>query len=94
MLDILAITGPIYLTIVLGFVATGLGRFAKADMRVFGRFVINLALPALLFNALAQRQIGEILNASYVLAYLAGTLIVLTPRRVVTVTGIAALSGL
>ncbi|EKD99236.1 MAG: hypothetical protein ACD_23C00065G0001, partial [uncultured bacterium] len=43
-------------------------------MRVFGQFVIKLALPAMLFNALSQRQIGEILNASYVLAYLAGTL--------------------
>lgn len=46
-------------------------------MRVFGKYVINLALPALLFNALSQRQIGEILNVSYVVAYLAGSLIVL-----------------
>lgn len=77
MLDILAITGPIYMTIVLGYMTTRIGLFVKADMRVFGKFVINLALPALLFNALAQRRISEILNGSYVLAYLAGTLAVL-----------------
>ncbi|MFZ2388285.1 MAG: AEC family transporter [Polaromonas sp.] len=75
MLDILAITGPIYITIVLGFVTTRLGLFSKADMRVLGKFVINLALPALLFNALAQRPIGEILNGRYMLVYALGSLL-------------------
>jgi malonate transporter and related proteins len=74
MLDVLAITGPIYVAILLGFVTTRLGLFSKADMRVFGKFVVNLALPALLFNALSQRRIGEILNGSYLFAYLAGSL--------------------
>ena len=68
MLDILAITGPIYITILIGYLTTRQGIFAKSDMRVFGKYVINLALPALLFNALSQRQIGEILNTSYVFA--------------------------
>jgi predicted permease len=72
--DILAITGPIYLAIALGYVSTRAGLFERSDMRVFGQFVIKLALPALLFNALAKRNIGEILNVSYALAYLAGTL--------------------
>ena len=77
MLDILAITGPIYITILIGYLTTRQGIFAKSEMRVFGKYVINLALPALLFNALSQRQIGEILNTSYVFVYLAGSLIVL-----------------
>ncbi|MGA8785692.1 MAG: AEC family transporter [Polaromonas sp.] len=75
MFDILAITGPIYITIVLGFVTTRLGLFSKADMRVLGKFVINLALPALLFNALAQRPLGEILNGRYMLVYALGSLL-------------------
>lgn len=74
MLDILAITTPIYVLIVLGYVLTRLGLFAKAEMRVFGRFVINLALPALLFRALSQRQLGEILNLTYLLGYFVGSL--------------------
>jgi len=77
MLDVLSITGPIYIVILLGFATTRIGVFAKADMRVFGKFVINLALPALLFHALAQRRIGEIFNASYLLAYLTGSLAVI-----------------
>ncbi len=77
MLDILAITGPIYITIVLGFATTRLGLFSPADMRVLGKFVINLALPALLFNALAQRPLNEILNGRYLLVYAAGSLVTL-----------------
>ena len=77
MLDILAITSPIYLIIALGFGLTRTGLFAKADMRVFGKFVINLALPALVFKALSQRQFGEIVNTGYLLAYLVGSLTVL-----------------
>lgn len=75
MLDILAITGPIYITIALGFLTTRMGLFSPADMRVMGKFVINLALPALLFHALAQRPLGEILNAPYLLVYTLGSLI-------------------
>ena len=60
MLDILAITGPIYLAIALGYATTRWGVFARADMRVFGKFTLYLALPALLFNALSQRSVAEI----------------------------------
>ena len=77
MLDILAITGPIYLIIGLGYLATRQGVFERADMRVFGKFTINLALPALLFNALSQRSLVEILNGQYLMAYALGSLIVL-----------------
>lgn len=77
MLSILSITGPIYLAVLLGFACTRLGLFAKSDMRLFGKFVINLALPALLFNALASRSLGEILNPGYMGAYaLAGLLMI------------------
>jgi malonate transporter and related proteins len=75
MLSILSITGPIYLAVLLGFACTRFGLFAKADMRLFGKFVINLALPALLFTALSSRSVSEILNADYLGAYaLAGLL--------------------
>ena len=75
MLDILAITGPIYITIALGYFLTRRGLFARADMRVLGQFVINLALPALLFNALAQRKLADILNGRYLLVYALGSLV-------------------
>lgn len=74
MLDVLAITAPIYLVVAVGYLATRIGVFARADMRVFGKFVINLALPALLFNALSARSVAEVLNPVFVLAYALGSL--------------------
>lgn len=77
MLDILAITGPIYLCIAAGFASVRWNLFSKADMRVFGRFVIQIALPALLFNALASRPLADVVHPGYLLAYTAGSLAVL-----------------
>ena len=75
--DILGITGPIYLVIALGYAATRAGWFARADMTVFGKFTLQLALPALVFNALSQRSVAEILNVHYLLAYALGSLLVI-----------------
>jgi malonate transporter len=77
MLDILAITGPIYFCIAIGFAATRFGLFAKADMRVLGKFVINIALPAMLFNALSQKPVRDIIHSDYLLAYGLGSMAVL-----------------
>lgn len=75
--EILSITGPIYLAIALGYACTRLGLFGKADMTVFGKFTLQLSLPALLFNALSQRPLGEILNGPYMAVYALGSLAVL-----------------
>ncbi len=73
MLDILSITGPIFLCIAAGYLTTRLGLFSKADMRVLGRFVFNVALPALLFNAITQRPVGQILSSTYLASYALGS---------------------
>lgn len=77
MLDILAITGPIYLCIAGGYASVRWGLFGKADMKVFGKFVIDIALPALLFNALASRPLAEVFRPAYLLAYTVGSLALL-----------------
>jgi predicted permease len=77
LLDILAITGPIYLCIALGFASVRWRVFSPADMRVLGRFVIQIALPALLFNALASRPLAEVWQPGYLLAYGAGSMALL-----------------
>jgi len=77
MLEVLALTGPIYLVIGAGYLATRMGLFARADMRVFGKYVIHLALPALLFNALSQRSVAEVLNPGFIAIYAGGALIVM-----------------
>jgi len=76
MLKTLAITGPIYLVIALGFLAVRFEVFSKTDMRVLGTFVVRFALPALVFTALSQRRVSEIVNAPYLLDYALGSLLV------------------
>lgn len=77
MLSILSITIPIYLMIGIGFLAVRVGMFGAAEMRVLGRFVLNFALPALVFQALAQRPVAEIANTSFLAAYAGGSTAVL-----------------
>lgn len=74
MLDILAITGQIFIVIAVGFAAVRSGLFAKADTRALGAFVINIALPAVLFKALSQRSFGEVMNPTHLAAYAIGSL--------------------
>lgn len=96
MFEILSITGPIYLIILAGAATVRFGLFRKADMAVFGKFVLNLALPALMFNALSQRNIQEIFDLAYLLGYAAGTLAVvglglLWARRVAGLNAMASI---
>ena len=77
MLQTLAITGPIYVVIALGFLAGHFGIFSKPDMRVLGNFVVKFALPALVFTAISQRPVREILNGRYVLDYALGSIAVM-----------------
>lgn len=77
MLDILAITGPIYLLIGLGFLAVFCGFLSKDDIRTLGRFVINFAVPALLFWVMAKVTAADIASADLLLAYALGSFAVL-----------------
>lgn len=73
LLAILAITGPIYLMIVLGYLTVRFGLLRKSDMQIFGRFVINLALPALVFKAISLQKFGDVLRLDYLLVYGGGS---------------------
>ena len=75
MLDILTVTAPIYLAIGVGYLAARYGLFDKTELRALGKFVFNIALPAILLNALLQRRFDETLNVTYLVAYAAGSLL-------------------
>ena len=66
---ILEITFPIYATIGLGYLIVYKGWFSAAEMRSFGRYVMNIALPALIFNAVSSRSFSEVFHPDYMLAY-------------------------
>jgi predicted permease len=69
MLPILAITLPIFLIIAIGYLATRAGLFTPDQVRGLGKLVITFALPALVFRALSQRPLAEILDARYLGVY-------------------------
>jgi hypothetical protein len=78
MFDILSITVPIFIMIAIGYAAVHWRVFAPEAMRILGNYVVVLALPALLFKAISERPISEVVNWSYMAAYLCGSLVVLT----------------
>lgn len=77
MLQILSVTGPIYLIMAAGFIAVRYRLFTREEARVLGRFVVNFCVPALVFRALSQRTLSEVLNGPYLAAYALGSLAVL-----------------
>jgi malonate transporter and related proteins len=77
MLDVLAITAPIFLLIGVGYGAVRFGLFTRDEVRPMGRFVLNFALPALLFLSLAGQPIETIANPAFLAAYGFGSLFML-----------------
>ncbi|MBY5971808.1 AEC family transporter [Ferrimonas balearica] len=67
MLAILSITFPIFALIGLGYLLTSLKVFESRDMAVLGKFVILIALPALLFHATATRSFSSLVDPTFLL---------------------------
>lgn len=74
MFEILSITFPIFALVGLGYGVFHSGFFEKANLRVLGKFVMSIGLPALLFNAVSQRHLTEIINPKYMLVYMSAGL--------------------
>lgn len=92
LLDILAITGPIYVLIAIGYGAVRLRMLAPPELRALGVFVISFALPALLFRALSQRALGELIDVHALLVYVLASLLVAALG--IAVTALAQQRGL
>lgn len=76
MLEILAITLPIFLLIGAGFTAARTGLLSRDNMQGVGTFVMYLALPSLIIRALTEHPLAEVFNPTYLLAYGLGSLAV------------------
>lgn len=77
MSTILSITGPIFIIIALGFVAVQSNLLNRSDMKGLGGFVINFAMPALLFKAMASRSLTDLVDAELLLIYTVGSLAIM-----------------
>lgn len=74
MIAVLSVIGPIFALIVLGYGIRRGGAFSAADLRALGRYVVMLALPALIFRAVTSRDIAALVDPAYLGAYFAGSM--------------------
>ena len=85
MFAILSVTLPIYLIILLGYVAVRVGYSPPGTINALSQFAVRVCLPALIFSALATSSTGEALNwiviSGYLVASLAALLIGYTVMR-------------
>lgn len=75
MLDVLAITSPLFILIGVGYLMVKTGVIDRADIPALGKLVITFALPALIFRALAQRDFETIFDLGYLAVYGGGSLL-------------------
>ncbi|WP_417262347.1 AEC family transporter [Celeribacter sp.] len=70
LLTILGITFPIFAMVAIGYASVTKGVFRPQDMSILGGWVMNFALPALVFGAIASRPISEVVHFDYITVYL------------------------
>lgn len=74
---VLSTTGTIFFIIAIGYFAVARKVLSRDGLEVLGRYVLNLALPALIFSAVSGRGFNEISNFAYLAGYLLASLSVL-----------------
>ena len=63
---------PIFLVILVGFIFAKKENFTKEAEQLINSYVLNVALPALLFLAIAQADINELLRYDFLISTLSG----------------------
>lgn len=74
MLNIITVLLPLFLVMAVGYGFTRSGVFNRDGLTALGRFVINIALPALIFKTLAEKSLADILIPAYLFGYALATL--------------------
>lgn len=75
LLAVLGVIAPIYLAVGIGFLAVRFGVVSGAALGALSSFVVTIALPALLFGAIARRPLSQVIQPAYLLAYAGGSLV-------------------
>lgn len=90
MTDVLSVTGPIYLLILLGFAAVRSSYMPGAATEALGAFVLRICLPALIFSAVTGGAAQAAIHWPFVAAYATGSLAALLAGALV-LRGVAGL---
>lgn len=74
---VLSATGPIFLVILIGFLAVRLRALSAGQLQGMGVFVMRIALPALIVQTFMQRPMREIVDLRFLVVYGAAALTML-----------------
>lgn len=83
-MSVLAVVAPVYVAVAVGYLAVRAGVVPAAALPVLGGFVVNIALPGLLFGALATRDVTEVARPVYLVAYAGGSLVAMVAGYALT----------
>ena len=75
MADVLGITFPLFALIALGYGLVRFGVFSGEVLRALGRYVLNVAIPALIFSSVTRTPLSDLMVPAYVLTYAAAALV-------------------
>ncbi|MCO6186319.1 AEC family transporter [Rhizobium sp. L1K21] len=75
MLSVFSVTGVVFILIACGYIAVRSRFLGEAELAALMRYIMGLALPALLLNTIATRHFGDIFDTAYTGAYIIGTAI-------------------
>lgn len=78
MTSVLAITGPIFILIGIGYLAVKSGVIAQTALPGMGRFVLHFSLPALIFTTISRMEFDTLIEPAYLAVYGAASLLALT----------------
>ena len=73
--NVLSITVPVFALISLGFLAIKTKILAANASQVLSQFVVNFALPALLFRAISDKPVADVFHPVYLIGYGGGSLL-------------------
>lgn len=69
MLSILSIVAPVFALIASGYIARRIGVIGLAAVSELNRFVVYLALPALLFDVMAHAKTSDLAQPGFIIAF-------------------------
>lgn len=75
MLDIIAITVPLYAAVLLGYVTTRRGVIKLEWRQAYSTFLVNFAVPAMLFSTIASRPVRDFFHPTYLGGFLLGSFV-------------------
>lgn len=78
MSSIVNVVLPVFAIILTGYISGRRGLLGEASSAALNGFVFYIALPVLLFKAMAQVDVPTVLNGPYIAAYVGGQLIAFT----------------